>query len=930
MRYKFRKFAFLLILPAAMGIAQTAIAQTESDDVNNSVSVAHRSVNSEDLLSGVTTINMEDVASKNYNTYTLEGLNSLVGGWTGSSLWGYDKSLILVDGFERDASSISPSEVESITFLKGASAVALYGTRAANGVILIESIKGETSPLQVSANVNTGFHLAKAMPEYLNSAEYMTYYNQARKNDGLDELYSPMEIYNYANANDPYRYPDVNLYSSDYINNYYNRTDASVQMRGGSKKTRYFSSVAYVRNGDYLNFGEAKKAGSNSLSIRGNVDMDMSDIVSAYASASVILSDSRAANSDYWNAASTMRPNRIAPLLPLSAIADGAFGLLDLLSTTNNIIDDKYFLGGSQTDQTNIIAEYYAGGYSKNVNRTFQFSTGLNIDLSSITKGLAFSGNVAIDYNSGYKISYNDDYAVFAPTWSNFNGKSEIVSLTKYGNDKHSGEQKVEYGWMKRMTTGNLKLTYERSFDLHNVSSLLVGSASQNVITGEYHFPSSANLSFLAAYNYDHKYYAEFTGTMVHSAKFAKGNRGAFAPTLNLGWNIAREDFMSGSSFDHLMLSASVGQVNTDLALDNYYAHAGLYDDLAIFSWYDGPFIQAYYPLWGENNDLTFVKRNEVTLSLKGSFANKLSFDVSGFYSMADGGYLFNSSKYPSYFELWWPDSSMVPVLNYNQDSYKGIDFKINYKNSISDFKFDVGVVGSYIIRDAVRRDETYEFDYQYRQGKSLDSMWGLQSDGFYADDADIASSPAPQFGEVKPGDIKYIDQNNDNVIDQNDEVIIGSWRSPLNLGLNITLNWRNFSLYALASASFGGNGLANTKYDWIYGDLKYSEVVRGSWTPETADVATYPRLTTTSSQNNFRSSDFWIYNSSRFDLSKVQLTYNFTDSLLSNLKIEDLSVYVSGSNLLTIAPERKRYETNYYGGAPYSRFLNLGIKATF
>ncbi len=913
--------------------ATPAVVAQESnanDSDAQAVKIAHRTVGSEDLMGGIATVDVEELTDKNYNTSSMDGLKSLVGGWTGGSLWGYDNSLVLVDGFERSAYSITAAEIESITFLKGAAAVALYGTRAANGVILINSKRGETGDLQINTRVNTGFQLAKAMPEYLGSAEYMTYYNQARENDGLGKLYTDMDIYNYASGNDPFRYPDVDLYSSEYINNFYNRTDASVEMRGGSEKTRYYSNVGYVRNGDYLNFGEAKKAGSNQLNIRGNVDMQMSDIVAAYASASVTISDSRAANSDYWSAASTMRPNRIAPLLPLSAIAESASDALAMLGTTDNIIDGKYFLGGTQIDLTNIIAEYYAGGYSKNVTRTFQFNTGLNIDMSGITEGLAFSGDVAIDYTSGYKTSYNDDYAIFAPTWSNFNGKSEIVSLTKYNNDKHSGEQNVEYGWMSRMTTGNVKFSYDRSFGEHNVSSLLVGSASQNVITGEYHYPSSAHLGFQAAYNYAHKYYAEFSAAMAHSAKFAKGNRGGFAPALTLGWNIAKEDFLSDSAFNSLMLSASVGQVNSDLTMENYYAHAGIYDDLALFSWYDGPYIQAYYPVWGENSELTYVKRNEASLSLRGEFAGKLSFDVSAFYSMTNGGYTYTSTQYPSYFKLWWPNSSMVPVLNYNDDLNTGVDVKVNYKSSINELKFDVGVVGSYVKRTAVTRDENYEFDYQYRQGKSLDAMWGLQSAGFYADEQDIALSAASTFGDVKPGDIKYVDQNNDNVIDTNDEVIIGAWRAPVNLGLNLTLKWRNLSLFALASASFGGNGMANSAYDWIYGDRKYSAIVRDSWTAETAATATYPRLTTTSSDNNFRSSDFWVYNSNRIDLDKVQVTYDFPAKMFAASWVKGLSAYVSGANLLTIAPEKERYETNYNGGAPYSRFVNLGIKATF
>ena len=184
--------------------------------------------------------------------------------------------------------------------------------------------------------------------------------------------------------------------------------------------------------------------------------------------------------------------------------------------------------------------------------------------------------------------------------------------------------------------------------------------------------------------------------------------------------------------------------------------------------------------------------------------------------------------------------------------------------------------------------------------------------------------------GLPKPGDLRYKDQNNDNVIDSKDQVALGQSNSPFTMGLNLTAKYKNFTLFVLGTGYIGGQFLKNNQnYYWISGEDKYSKVVRGRWTPETAATATYPRLTTGNGNNNFTSSTFWLCNKSRFDIAKIQLTYDLPKKMLRGKLIKDLSAYVSGANLLTISKEREHFETNI-GSAPQTRFYNLGIKATF
>lgn len=303
-----------------------AMAQTEDIDSvdDNQVQIAYRTIDKYDLLGGVATLDFEELQKKNYiNDLNNTTLNGYVAGFNGNSLWGLDASnlLVLVDGMPRDLNNVISSEVKEITFLKGAQAVVLYGSRAANGVIYITTKRGGEGPLQINVRANTGWAVAKSFPEYLGAAEYMTLYNEALVNDRLDPIYSQEQIYNTAAGVNPYRYPNVDMYSKDYVKKAYNRTDASLEISGGNSRARFYTNVNYFRQGSFLDFGEAKKDYTDRFSVRGNIDVNLTDWVSAYVNAAATYYNARAAHSndtgDYWANAASLRPNRIAPLIPL-------------------------------------------------------------------------------------------------------------------------------------------------------------------------------------------------------------------------------------------------------------------------------------------------------------------------------------------------------------------------------------------------------------------------------------------------------------------------------------------------------------------------------------------------------------------------------------------------------------------------------------
>ena len=941
----------------ALSVATPAGAQIDAAD-SAQVNVAFRKVAKEDIMGGVSSLNYRELSEKNYNTYSLDNLQGYVAGYNGNGMWGFTDQLVLIDGVPREANNVLPSEIEEVTFLKGAQAVVLYGSRAAKGAILITTKRGHVNDgLRVTGRVNTGWNVAKAYPEYLSSAEYMSLYNEARRNDGLAPLYTDEQIYNFASGSNPYRYPDVDFYSSDYIKKAYNRTDATVEIEGGNDRAKFYSNVSYYRQGDFLNFGEAKNNYIDRFNVRGNVDMKINNYITAFVNANATYYNQNSAVSqqkdgddtlDYWQVASRWRPNRVAPLIPISYVDPNAKQPQAALSSSSNIIDGQYFLGGSLTDLTNIFADYYAAGKSTWTSRQFQFDAGVNADLGSLLKGLSFHTMVAVDYQTSYSTSYNNSYATFDPAWSNYNGPDLILSLDNHETvDKKSGVQNMGGSTSNQTIAFNAHFDYNRTFaDVHNVSAMILANGSQKTVAGQYHKISNANLGLDLSYNYAKKYYAEFAMATPWSAKLPEGHRAGFSPSVTLGWKIAKEKALQGSVFNDLTLSVSASNLKTDLDIEDYYMYLGTYQSGGWFDWNGLTGFSLYQSKRGGNSDFGYIKRKEISASLHAEvFERSLTFDASFFASQMDGGIITAANQLPNYFKVYYPESSFLSYLNYNKDNRTGFDIAVKYKKNFGDFSFEGGANLTYYTTNAAQRDDdNYADTYQYREGKPLDAIWGYECLGFFKDQNDIDNSPRQALGgTVKPGDLKYKDQNGDGVIDTKDQVNLakGGWYgAPTTIGINLTFKYQNFTLFLLGVGGFGGKAVKNNSYWWISGENKYSAAVRdraqlsfdeaGNPTGLTnASTASYPRLTTQNGANNNTTSDFWIYSTSRFDLAKVQLTYDFPKSIIGYGIIKGLSAYVSGSNLLTLAKERKLMEMNV-GSAPQARFYNIGVKVAF
>ena len=959
----------------------TANAQTADDAdsivAKKKVHVAFRDKDADQLLGGISYVDMEELSKKDYTMSSLEDMNALVGGWNGGNLWGMDNDrldtndnsnlpLVIIDGVKRPSNNVLPSEIEQITFLKGAQAVVLYGAKGAKGAILITTKRGKVDGLQIQANANTGFHVAKEFPEYLGSAEYMTLYNEACLNDQLatGAKYSQQDIYNHASGLNPYRYPNVNYYSDEYIRKMYNRSEGTLEIQGGGQRAHFYTNINYYRFEDLINFGNAKDNYTDRFSVRGNVDLVVNKVITGFANASATFYNAHQNKGNFWSEASSMRPNfpeNAAPLIDIAYVDPNATKALATLGKSLNLLDGRFFPGGTKATQTNAIADCYFGGKTQAVSRQFQFDAGFVYDMNKFVQGLSFKTLFSIDYAANYSLSYNNKYAVFIPTWSNYNSQDAIVALTQQNDEVVTGNMTMSDTKYRQTISWNGHFDYEHTFaGKHHVTGLLLANMYTTTASGQYHRYANANLGLQAGYDYMGRYFAEVGLAGVHSARLPEGNREAISHSFTLGWNIAKEKFMEGSFVDDLLISASYSNLNEDIDIymgdNNFYLYEASWDITGgSFAWNEGVTTDRTYSKAGANPALDFIHRKEFSVSLRGSFFNKLiRTELTYFNTDMDGFLIQNPTTFPSYLSGGLSSSSFKPAINNNIQNRKGLDFSITAHKKFGKVDAQLGVVGTYLTTEWKKYDEILDDTAPWRnsnkelshEGRALDAISGYNCLGFYTlDDFDVSTtsdgktkytlkaglpkSTLSGNNYLQPGDLKYEDVNGDGKIDNKDQVELGksgTYGAPLTLGLNLTLKYKNWTLFMLGDGQFGAKGLKNSSYYFMSGENKYSVNARGRWTPETAATATHPRLTTMSTANG-EASTFWLYSTDRFNLRKIQLTYDFPQEMMGKV-VKALSVYVNGNDLLTISGERKLMETSV-GYAPQTRFYNLGVKVT-
>jgi TonB-linked SusC/RagA family outer membrane protein len=894
----------------------------EKDEVN----VAFGKVKQGDLVNAVSVINADEIREYDNAQTISEALLGRVPGLLGTSnIRGIGNALFIVDGLPRDINTINLAEVDQISVLKDINSSILYGSAAVNGVVLVTTKRGKPNKKEVKVSGHYGVSTPTALPKYLSSADYMELYNEARVNDGLTPQYDPSAIANYRSGNIE-RYANTDYYSSQYLKNVKPFFRLMTELSGGNDKATYYANLGWDQSGSLLNFGEGKNAKENRFNARGNVDMKINDWISSSLDAVAVFDNDKGPVGNYWADASTLQPNLFSPLIPISRISPEN----ELLKGRKNDLDGIYLLGGTSSYLTNPIANGYSGGVNENIQRTFSFNNRVNFDLSQVAEGLAFHTNISFDFYSRYNQSINNSYSVYEPTW-NAAGDS-IINLQKYGNDSRSGNQNIGNPYYQRRIGFYGMLDYDRTFgEDHHVTASVLGYGNtykyeaddfEQNLQGD----KNANLGLRLGYGYKNKYLVDFSSAYVNSVKLPEGNRGAFSPSLGLAWVISSEDFMSSvSPVNYLKLKVSGGVLNSDAGIDGFYYYDNVYNLSGGYYWYEGTWQNnGTVSSYGGNNQLGFEKRSEFNIGVEGLFFNRmLSLDANVFTSAYSGLTTRPSTQYPGFY------TDFIPYENFDKNSYNGAELALAFNKNFGNVSVSLGANALYATSEVLKRDEVYVDKYRYRKGNPVDAMYGLVADGLFMDNNDIANHGFQAFGNVQPGDIKYVDQNNDGIIDANDEVYIGRSQAPFSYGLNLRISYKSFTLFALGTGRAGADSYINGSYYWVDGNDKYSEYVINRWTENTKATATFPRLSSLSNSNNFRNSTFWLYRNNYFTLNTLQATYGLPKSIANALKMKQLDFYLNASNLLTVSKHNDIRNLNV-GSEPFYRSFSLGVKIMF
>ena len=881
------------------------------------VSVPFGTFDKRQIAGAVTVLSPREILT--YDQTTFEGaLNGRVPGMFGSSsIRGMDEPLIVIDGIPRPATEINLQQIEQITVLKDLSAAMMYGSPASNGVILITTKRGEPLKKDLQFTFESGFKNPISYPKYLNAADHMELYNEALAKDGLDAKFSNDEISNTRSDIDPVRYPDESYYNSTYLKDWSTYYNIIGEASGGNEVAQYYLNLGWNRENGFLKIGEGDNEKNDRLNMRGNISYDITKAISLKFDGLVVFDILREPrytdeDEDFWTLSSTLHPEYYSVLIPSSLITDPA------LLGAAKLVDGQYVLGGTSEYLSNTYGELTRNGPQRTNNRFIQLSTGLDFDLSSITEGLKASVFFSFDMFDLLQTGLLNSYAVYEPAYV-----GDSIYFSKYGVDSKVDNQSVTNSTYYRRTGFYGTLDYNRSFGDHQIMATGLAYRDQYSIDDTLQQVIHLNFGVRANYVYKKKFIAEFSGVISGSSKLFETDPYAFSPGAGLGWIMTEESFLKdNSTINYLKIRANWAIVNTDEAINDYYLGRDYFEGDEVFLYNHGLYDNTSRFLYSGNPELGWEKAMNMNFGFESMLFNyKLGIEASYFYIKSYDQLTQRSNSLPVYY-------TSLPYENYGSDQMQGFEFDVNYRAKIGNVGIKLGGNLVYSIPEVLATDElNYPDDYRYKVGNPTDAMFGYEALGLFSDQTEIDNSPRQSFGLVQPGDIKYKDLNNDDIINNEDQMMIGNSEPRLGYGLTLNLVYKAFELFALGTGQMGQNMIFDDPYYWVYGDRKHSAVILDRWTDATNSTASYPRLSSTANSNNFINSTFWLEENNWFKLQTVQLNYTFQSIKFAGL--DQARFFLRGSNLLKISKLKDKTDLNI-GSAPQTQGISLGLTLLF
>ena len=837
---------------------------------------------------------------------------------------------ILVDGIETGTlSAVDPNDIESISVLKDAASAAIYGSKAANGVVLITTKRGKTGQTKISYSGYLSFQNATNMIERMGSYEYASLLNQALEAEGMSKRFNDTELQKFKDGNDPL-YPDTDWYDLAYKTGVQHRHN--VNINGGSENVKYMASLGYLNQTGIL-----PNAGREQFNARTNLDMKINKRLSARMNLSFIKNDYSDASSAYYGGSSDQiirQLNLIAPWI-VARYDDGTWGTI--------------------SDGSPIA----------------WLDSGMKVNRDNYN----FSGMAAVDYEifDGLKLTLQGAYV------NNLQNYNYFQKYIKYNENKESDPSQLDerfYKWDR--TNYDALLNYNKNFGKHNIKGLLgwhtekynykyqkavrkkfpnneltdMNAGDASTQSNEGYTAELAMISWFARINYDFagKYLLEANIRADASSRFAEGHRWGYFPSFSGAWRISEEAFMESAKdswLSGLKIRASWGQLGNQDALsgsnNDYYPALNTYNLDSKYA-FGGSLNSGYYQRKYRLETISWEKASTWGVGVDFTLFNKLNGSLD-YYNRKTTGIIMDVTV-PKEFALDAYKDNVGSMRN------SGIEINLSYNTKIGQVDFGIAGNFSYNKNEILDLgggdpnkylDATDGYSQRNKVGEAMNSYYIYRADGFFnsQEEADAYTAKyGNPFGKTfKAGDLRYVDTNKDGKLTADDRDYCGSSEPKIIYGLNINAGWKGIDLSLMFNGAAGVKRLFDgyEVYGNFSGDAAHPATIwRDAWTPDNHD-ASMPRIfydTNSASSSRSVQSDFWLQDTSYLRLKNLQLGYTLPKGWLNSVGVENIRIYYSVENLLTfdkmkinIDPESTSQRLSSY---PLLRTHAFGVNVTF
>ncbi len=837
---------------------------------------------------------------------------------------------ILVDGIETGTlSAVDPNDIESISVLKDAASAAIYGSKAANGVVLITTKRGKTGQTKISYSGYLSFQNATNMIERMGSYEYASLLNQALEAEGMSKRFNDTELQKFKDGNDPL-YPDTDWYDLAYKTGVQHRHN--VNINGGSENVKYMASLGYLNQTGIL-----PNAGREQFNARTNLDMKINKRLSARMNLSFIKNDYSDASSAYYGGSSDQiirQLNLIAPWI-VARYDDGTWGTI--------------------SDGSPIA----------------WLDSGMKVNRDNYN----FSGMAAVDYKifDGLKLTLQGAYV------NNLQNYNYFQKYIKYNENKESDPSQLDerfYKWDR--TNYDALLNYNKNFGKHNIKGLLgwhtekynykyqkavrkkfpnneltdMNAGDASTQSNEGYTAELAMISWFARINYDFagKYLLEANIRADASSRFAEGHRWGYFPSFSGAWRISEEAFMESAKdswLSGLKIRASWGQLGNQDALsgsnNDYYPALNTYNLDSKYA-FGGSLNSGYYQRKYRLETISWEKASTWGVGVDFTLFNKLNGSLD-YYNRKTTGIIMDVTV-PKEFALDAYKDNVGSMRN------SGIEINLSYNTKIGQVDFGIAGNFSYNKNEILDLgggdpnkylDATDGYSQRNKVGEAMNSYYIYRADGFFnsQEEADAYTAKyGNPFGKTfKAGDLRYVDTNKDGKLTADDREYCGSSDPKIIYGFNINAGWKGIDLSLMFNGAAGVKRLFDgyEVYGNFSGDAAHPATIwRDAWTPDNHD-ASMPRIfydTNSASSSRSVQSDFWLQDTSYLRLKNLQLGYTLPKGWLNSVGVENIRIYYSVENLLTfdkmkinIDPESTSQRLSSY---PLLRTHAFGVNVTF